>query len=222
VPPPPRRHLGGGGVAPHNIVLTGTAGLVAGSISMGLGEYTSVRSQNEQVANEVAKERHELARHPDAEAQELAEGWIARGLPRGLAEQVAEVIKRNPEEALRVHTREELGVNPDERPSPWTAAFYSFLCFSVGAAVPLLPYVLGSSALLLALAVGGWPVRGRRLGGPVNQPIVATRRVAAAGGGRRGGRCHLPDRPPDRPHGRRRQRPLASWVTNSINKRCSG
>ncbi|MEH1028860.1 VIT1/CCC1 transporter family protein [Micromonospora profundi] len=147
--------VGGGGVSPRSIVLTGSAGLVAGAISMGLGEYTSVRSANEQVAAEVAKERRELERHPEAEARELADAWVARGLPRDLATQVAEAVRRDPEEALRVHVREELGVDPDDQPSPWAAAFSSFLFFSVGALVPLLPYLLGSSDLWLALAVGG-------------------------------------------------------------------
>ncbi|MFC0096120.1 VIT1/CCC1 transporter family protein [Micromonospora marina] len=147
--------VGGGGVSPRNVVLTGTAGLVAGAISMGLGEYTSVRSANEQVAAEVAKERRELERHPEAEARELADAWVARGLPRDLATQVAEAVRANPEEALRVHVREELGVDPDDQPSPWAAAISSFVCFSVGALVPLLPYLLGFTSLWLALAVGG-------------------------------------------------------------------
>ncbi|PZG14186.1 hypothetical protein C1I95_22265 [Micromonospora craterilacus] len=147
--------VGGGGVSPRNIVLTGVAGLVAGAISMALGEYTSVRSANEQLAAEVAKERRELERHPEAEARELAQHWVARGLPEDLATQVAEAVRHNPEQALRMHIQEELGVDPDERPDPWTAAFSSFLCFSVGALVPLLPYLLGATSLALALAVGG-------------------------------------------------------------------
>ncbi|WP_433553152.1 VIT1/CCC1 transporter family protein [Micromonospora zamorensis] len=147
--------VGGGGVSSHSIVLTGSAGLVAGAISMGLGEYTSVRSANEQVAAEVAKERRELERHPEAEARELADAWVARGLPRDLATQVAEAVRRDPEEALRVHVREELGVDPDDQPSPWTAAISSFLFFSLGALVPLLTYLFGATELWLALAVGG-------------------------------------------------------------------
>jgi VIT1/CCC1 family predicted Fe2+/Mn2+ transporter len=147
--------VGGGGVAPRSVVLTGFAGLVAGAISMGLGEYTSVQSQNEQVAAEVAKERRELERNPAGEARELADSWTERGLPRELAEEVADALRRNPEEALRVHVREELGVDADDRPSPWTAAFSSFLCFSAGALVPLVTYLLGFSSLWLALAVGG-------------------------------------------------------------------
>ncbi|MEU8261063.1 VIT1/CCC1 transporter family protein [Micromonospora sp. NPDC048999] len=147
--------VGGGGVSPRSIVLTGAAGLVAGAISMGLGEYTSVRSANEQIAAEVAKERRELERHPEAEARELAEAWVARGLPRDLAVQVADAVRHNPEEALRMHVREELGVDPDEQPSPWAAAISSFVCFSVGALVPLLTYLLGFTSLWLALGVGG-------------------------------------------------------------------
>jgi vacuolar iron transporter family protein len=147
--------VGGGGLAPSSIVLTGIAGLVAGAISMGLGEFTSVRAQNEQVAAEVAKERRELEHFPEAEANELAQKWISRGLPARLAREVAEVLSRNPTEALRVHAQEELGVDPDDQPSPWLAALSSFVCFSIGGLVPLLPYLLGATSLWLALGVGG-------------------------------------------------------------------
>ena len=147
--------VGGGGVPPRQIVLTGIAGLVAGAISMALGEYTSVQTQNEQLDAELAKERRELERHPDAEAAELAEMWIARGLPEPLAHEVAAAVARNPEEALRVHAQEELGVNPEERPSPWTAAVSSFVCFAVGALVPLAPYLAGATVLWPALVAGG-------------------------------------------------------------------
>lgn len=147
--------VGGGGVPPRAIVLTGTAGLVAGAISMAFGEYTSVRTQNEQIAQEVARERLELARHPRAEAAELADRWTARGLPEDLATQVAEAFMARPEEALRVHVQEEMGVSLTERPSPWVAAFSSFGCFAVGAVIPLLPYLFGADLLWLALGVGG-------------------------------------------------------------------
>jgi VIT1/CCC1 family predicted Fe2+/Mn2+ transporter len=147
--------VGGGGVARDVIVLTGVAGLVAGAISMAIGEYTSVQTQNEQVAAEVEKERLELARHPHAEREELAEMLRERGLSPELAAQVAHEVSADPELALRVHTQQELGVVVDELPSPWTAAISSFICFSLGALVPLLPYLLGSEQLWLALAVGG-------------------------------------------------------------------
>jgi VIT1/CCC1 family predicted Fe2+/Mn2+ transporter len=152
--------VGGGGVTSHSIVLTGTAGLVAGAISMGLGEYTSVQTQNEQVEHEVAKERRELEHNPDAEAAELAEVWIGRGLPPGLAHEVAAALGRDVDQALRVHAQEELGIDPHETPSPWVAAFSSFVCFSLGALVPLLPYLLGIDLLWLALLAGGFGLFG--------------------------------------------------------------
>jgi len=147
--------VGGGGVSPQAIVLTGAAGLVAGAISMALGEYTSVRTQSEQVAAEVAKERRELERNPEVETAELAQMWADRGLPEDLALEVAKVVHSNPAEALRVHAREELGIDPEEQPSPWTAAISSFVCFSLGALIPLLPYLLGADVLWPALVAGG-------------------------------------------------------------------
>jgi VIT1/CCC1 family predicted Fe2+/Mn2+ transporter len=147
--------VGGGRVSASTIVLTGFAGLVAGAISMGLGEYTSVRTQNDQIAGEVAKERRELERNPHAEAEELAQMWIDRGLDPDLARQVAIAVGSDPNEAIRVHAREELGIDPHGLPSPWTAAFSSFVCFSIGALIPLLSYLAGYDQLWLALAVGG-------------------------------------------------------------------
>jgi VIT1/CCC1 family predicted Fe2+/Mn2+ transporter len=147
--------VGGGGVAPKTIIITGTAGLVAGAVSMALGEYTSVRTQTEQVAAEVEKERRELERNPKVETEELAQAWIERGLPADLARQVAAVVHTNPDEALRVHAREELGIDPDEQPSPWTAAISSFITFAIGALIPLLPYLFGATVLWPALLAGG-------------------------------------------------------------------
>jgi vacuolar iron transporter family protein len=148
--------VGGAAVAPRTVVLTGVAGLVAGAISMALGEYTSVRTSNEQIQAEVAKERRELEKHPDAEAAELAAIWEGRGLPRELALEVAQVLARDPREALRVHAQEELGVDPDDVPSPWVAAGSSFGCFAVGALVPVLPYLFGATVLWPALVAGGF------------------------------------------------------------------
>ncbi len=147
--------VGGGGAGRHSLILTGVAGLVAGAISMGIGEYTSVRTQNEQVAAELDKELHELTVNPDGEADELVAMWVARGLPARLARQVADLVKLDPLQALRVHAQEELGVVPDELPNPWTAASASFVAFSIGALIPLLSYLLGSDQLWLALGVGG-------------------------------------------------------------------
>jgi VIT1/CCC1 family predicted Fe2+/Mn2+ transporter len=147
--------VGGGGAAVSVVVVAGFAGLVAGAISMALGEYTSVKSQAEQVEAELAMERRELERNPEGERAELAQLWIDRGLSPELAHQVATEVHRNPEEALRLHAREELGIDPAEQPNPWIAAVSSFVCFALGALVPLLPYVFGLRELWPALVAGG-------------------------------------------------------------------
>jgi VIT1/CCC1 family predicted Fe2+/Mn2+ transporter len=147
--------VGGSGVPPNTIIVAGFAGLVAGAISMALGEYSSVKTQGEQVEAEVEKERRELAHNPELEIDELAHAWMRRGLPESLAHDVARAIHANPEEALRMHAREELGIDPAEQPSPWTAAISSFLCFALGALVPIVPYLLGFDELWLALLAGG-------------------------------------------------------------------
>ncbi|MQA24190.1 MAG: hypothetical protein GEU94_01690 [Micromonosporaceae bacterium] len=147
--------VGGGGAGPRIIILTGVAGTLAGAISMAFGEYISVRTQNEQIAYEVRKERREIATHPKAEQAELAKAWQARGLSADLAAAVAAELHRDPEEALRAHAREELGVDPYEHPSPWAAGILSFLTFAVGAVIPLVSFLAGFDNLLLALGVGG-------------------------------------------------------------------
>ncbi len=144
--------VGGGGGAGHIIVLTGLAGLAAGAFSMATGEYVSVSSQNELVEAEVRKERRELEIHPDFEREELAAMLEHRGIDPDLAAQVAEQISTHPEDALGMHVREELGVDPNELPSPLTAAGASLVTFAVGAVIPLLPYLLGYDSL--AVAVG--------------------------------------------------------------------
>jgi VIT1/CCC1 family predicted Fe2+/Mn2+ transporter len=143
--------VGGGRASSHVIILTGLAGLAAGACSMAAGEYVSVSSQNELVGSEVRKEKLELENNPDAEQRELAASFRARGVDAGLARQVAAQISRNPDHALSMHVREELGVDPQELPSPLVAAGASLVTFSLGALVPLLPYLAGASSLLLAL-----------------------------------------------------------------------
>ncbi len=147
--------VGGGGAAPRAIVLAGVASLVAGAISMALGEYTSVKTQNEQLELEVDKERRELARNPKGELDELVGMMLARGVDERLARRVAVQLSRDPETALRLHVVAELGLDPDDRPSPWVAAVSSFVTFGVGALVPLLPFLLGVSVLWPALVCGG-------------------------------------------------------------------
>jgi VIT1/CCC1 family predicted Fe2+/Mn2+ transporter len=143
--------VGGGGGSSHALILTGLAGLAAGAFSMATGEYVSVSSQNELVAAEVAKERHELENYPVAEERELAAVFRRRGVDADLAAQVARQVSAHPEQALRVHVREELGVDHQELPSPVTAAAASLVTFAVGALVPLLPYLAGFGSLPAAL-----------------------------------------------------------------------
>src|SRR5437764_12290294 len=133
--------VGGASVSSHFIILTGLAGLAAGGCSMAAGEYVSVSSQNELVGSEVRKEKVELETNPDAEQRELAATFRARGVEPALAREVAAQISRNPDHALTVHVREELGVDPHELPSPLAAAGASLVTFSAGAPIPLLPYL---------------------------------------------------------------------------------
>ncbi|MGH3836739.1 MAG: VIT1/CCC1 transporter family protein, partial [Pseudonocardiaceae bacterium] len=146
--------VGGAGASADLIVLTGMAGLVAGAFSMALGEYASVETQNDAVRAEVTVERDEQRRHPAAEKAELVASFMQLGLTRKTAQQVADEVHADPSLAVRVHINQELGVNPDEQPSPWVAGGSSFLCFAIGALVPLIPYLLGFDSLAAGLAAG--------------------------------------------------------------------
>ncbi len=148
------------GAGTTGIVLAGLAGLAAGAFSMAAGEYTSVASQAELAEQEFENERIELRRNAEGEAKELAQIWVRRGVDLELAEAVAMQLGRNPEMALEVHAKEEIGLAPGELPNPWVAAGSSFLAFSLGALIPLLPYffgvqVLWPSAILSMLGLFG-------------------------------------------------------------------
>lgn len=143
--------VAGAGVSSRTVVVTGLAGLVAGAFSMATGEYTSVSSQGELAAAEIAVERAEIARSPKAEEAELVALYRRRGVSEQTARDVARELSANPDEVWRIHAREELGLDPDDLPSPWLAAGSSFVAFAVGAFLPLLPYLLGASGLLPAL-----------------------------------------------------------------------
>jgi vacuolar iron transporter family protein len=145
----------GAGATPRTVVVTGLAGLAAGAGSMAAGEYVSVASQAELTAAEIAAEQAELARDPAGEEHELAMLYVARGLDEPLARDVARQLSRNPEVAWRIHVREELGVDPDDLPSPWVAASSSFAAFSVGALIPVLPFLFGLTSILVTLLVSG-------------------------------------------------------------------
>jgi VIT1/CCC1 family predicted Fe2+/Mn2+ transporter len=137
----------------HVVVITGIAGLLAGAFSMSVGEWTSVNSQAELVRAEIEKERRELVHRPEAEQAELAALYRSRGLSAELATQVAKQLSRDPESLWRIHVREELGVDPDDLPSPYVAGFSSLFSFAAGAFVPLLPYVAGAHHLWISLVL---------------------------------------------------------------------
>ncbi len=135
------------------VVLAGVAGLAAGAFSMAAGEYTSVASQSEAALLEVEKERAEILANPEGETAELAAMYEAKGIDADLALEVSRQIHRDVDNAVRVHAREELGVDPDELPSPRLAAASSFTAFAVGAFLPLLPYLLGANSLVPGLVI---------------------------------------------------------------------
>jgi VIT1/CCC1 family predicted Fe2+/Mn2+ transporter len=117
---------------------------------MATGEYISVQSQNESAHAELEVERRELQVNSAAELAELAQSYVDQGVDPDLARQVAEQISRDPETALSVHALAELGVNPSDLPSPWTAAGSSLVSFTVGALIPLLPYLFGTTSLVIS------------------------------------------------------------------------
>lgn len=148
--------VAGADVSARFVLLAGLAGLFAGAFSMATGEWNSVRSQSELAHAEIAIERRELARAPEAEEAELAGLYRSRGLEPDLAREVARQFARDPEVLWRVHAREELGIDPDNLPSPWVAAVSSFVSFALGAVVPVLAYVFGvGSPFALSAALSG-------------------------------------------------------------------
>ncbi|HEX6006677.1 MAG TPA: VIT1/CCC1 transporter family protein [Burkholderiales bacterium] len=152
-----------GAIADNSIVLlSGAAGLIAGAFSMAAGEYVSVRSQREMYEYQIALEREELDHYPEAEAEELALIYEARGLNREEAASMAKTMTADPEVALKTLAREELGLNPDDLGSPWGAALFSFVSFAAGAAIPLTPFffVEGRASLLISIGLTGTALLG--------------------------------------------------------------
>lgn len=143
--------IAGAQAAPGTVLLTGIAGLVAGALSMAAGEYVSVRSQADTEHADLAREREELASQPEAELRELTEIYVARGLQRDLAHQVA--IQLTAHDALASHARDELGIIEFLQARPLQAALASAATFAVGALIPLLVALFAPApALLWAIA----------------------------------------------------------------------
>jgi VIT1/CCC1 family predicted Fe2+/Mn2+ transporter len=185
--------LGFAGASPgHSVIrLAGLAGLVAGGFSMGSGEYLSMKAQKELLESEIEMERKALLENPVEEQQELQQLFIDRGIEAELAERLSIDLMRDPDLALRTHTREELGIDPSATGSPWMAALSSFWAFVVGAFIPLVPWlwtktgnqVVWSIVLsaIGAMAVGGaigWFTRRGIVRSAARQLIIAA--LAAA------------------------------------------
>jgi vacuolar iron transporter family protein len=153
--------VAGANLSGGQIVLTGLAGLLAGAISMALGEWISVQSSRELYEKQLRTETEEIASAPEEETEELALIYQSRGLPEASARQLATQIMSNRETAIEALALEELAIDPKELGgSAWEAAITSFALFALGAAVPLLPFVglhgltaVAVSALLSAAAL---------------------------------------------------------------------
>jgi VIT1/CCC1 family predicted Fe2+/Mn2+ transporter len=146
--------VAGATAEPGIILLSGVAGLLAGSFSMAAGEYVSVRSQREMYEYQIGLERDELSAYPEEEAKELALIYEARGLRWDEAKRLADSMIADPERGLDTLAREELGLNPDELGSPWGAAAFSFLSFAAGALIPLVPFLFGKGPATLYVSIG--------------------------------------------------------------------
>ena len=152
------------------ILTAGIAALVAGALSMGVGEYVSVSTQRDTEAALLDRERRELAEEPEMELAELAGFYREKGLDRDLAHEVA--VQLTAHDALAAHAQVELQLDPESLTSPWHAAFASMGAFTVGALLPLLAALSTSPAwhvpvivlsVVVALALTGW--LSARLGG---------------------------------------------------------
>ncbi len=177
------------GVAASNatrssILVAGSAGLVAGALSMAAGEYVSVSSQRDAELADISKEARELEHQPHHELDELTEIYVSRGLEPELARTVAEQLTAH--DALGTHLRDELGLATDELARPWEATAVSAVSFAIGAALPLASMAFASTStriLLVAVVslvcLAGLGAVGGRIGGaPAGRAAV---RVAIGG-----------------------------------------
>jgi VIT1/CCC1 family predicted Fe2+/Mn2+ transporter len=140
----------------RGILLTGIAGLLAGAISMALGEWISVQSSRELYQKQISTEKDEIAMAPEEEVDELTLIYQARGLDEAAARRFAARIMNDPDTAIDTLARDELGINPEELGgSAWEAAIVSFLLFAAGAIVPVLPFLLvtGTTAIIASIAI---------------------------------------------------------------------
>jgi VIT1/CCC1 family predicted Fe2+/Mn2+ transporter len=172
--------VAGSGLHRDVVVIAGIAGLLAGAFSMGAGEYISMKVQREVFEQLIHKEAHELATQPEEELQELIQIYEKKGIDPETAERIATELMRDPEVALETHAREELGIDIEEGlGSPWAAAGSSFGMFSIGAVIPLLPFLFtaGGSAVAISAALSAVTLFG--VGGAMT--VLTGRRVLRSG-----------------------------------------
>ena len=139
----------------QGVLLAGLAGLLAGALSMALGEWISVKSSQELYENQMQIEMEELETNPEGEMRELALIYIAKGIPETQAHEMAEEIMKDMSNAHDILVREELGINPEElKGSAVEAAVYSFILFAIGAVIPVLPFMFtnGMKAILISVS----------------------------------------------------------------------
>ncbi len=147
--------VAGAGLASHSILITGLAGLLAGAISMALGEWLSVQSSRELYTKQIAIEKAEIEASPDEEIAELSLIYESRGLDENKARQLATDLMANKDTALDTLAREELGVNPEELGgSAWEAAVTSFMLFALGALLPVSPFIFFEGMTAVIVSVG--------------------------------------------------------------------
>jgi vacuolar iron transporter family protein len=145
--------VAGAAIANSTILLTGIAGLLAGAISMALGEWISVQSSRELYEKQIRTEQAEILASPAEEAEELALIYQARGLDEASARKLSNQIMENKDTALQTLARDELGINPEDLGgSAWEAAITSFLLFAVGAIIPVAPFLFlsGNTAVIVS------------------------------------------------------------------------
>lgn len=140
---------------PVIVRLAGIVGLIAGAVSMASGEYNSMQVQRELFEQELAMERRELRHNPHVEMVELTQIYQSQGIDPDHARELAQSVMQDPEQALEVHAREELGISPSSLGAPLTAALWSFVAFTVGALVPVVPWFVteGTTAIVASIVL---------------------------------------------------------------------
>lgn len=147
--------VAGATLAGQGVLIAGVAGLLAGAISMALGEWLSVQSSRELYAHQIATEAEEIQTSPEEEAEELALIYEARGFDKKTARELADKVLSNKDTALDTLAREELGINPDDLGgSAWEAAITSFILFAIGAIIPVAPFIFTSGMVAVYISVG--------------------------------------------------------------------